>query len=116
MEHKEVLTAEEAAEFLGFKVYTIREKVKAGEIPGRKVGKEWRFTRSALLDWINDGVRRGPVVVVAQDPAGGWSATVEGRQDLRGSGDSQTEAVQDAMAQLETASRAMKYRRELPET
>ncbi len=49
---REVLNVEEAAEFLGFRPYTIREKARGGEIPGRKVGKEWRFSRSALLRWL----------------------------------------------------------------
>jgi excisionase family DNA binding protein len=46
---KEVLNVKETAEFLGFAPYTIREKAKAGDIPGRKVGGEWRFSRRALL-------------------------------------------------------------------
>lgn len=50
---KEVLNVEEAAEFLGFSPYTIREKARLGEIPGRKVGREWRFLRAALLEAIS---------------------------------------------------------------
>lgn len=57
MESKEVLSAEETAAFLGFRVYTIREKARAGEIPGRKVGKEWRFSRRLLLEWLEEGDR-----------------------------------------------------------
>jgi excisionase family DNA binding protein len=49
---KEVLNAEEAAEFLGFNPFVIRQKARDGEIPGRKVGREWRFTRRSLLDFI----------------------------------------------------------------
>jgi excisionase family DNA binding protein len=49
---KEVLNAEEAAEFLGVNPYTIRQKARLGEMPGRKVGKEWRFSRQALLQWL----------------------------------------------------------------
>lgn len=49
---KEVLNAEEAAEFLGVNPYTIRQKARLGEMPGRKVGKEWRFSRQALLHWL----------------------------------------------------------------
>lgn len=112
---REVMTADEAAEFLGFNPYTVREKARAGDIPGRKVGKEWRFSRSGLLEWLREAPRRGPVVVVAQSADGSWSAKVEGRPDLRGTGDTQNEAVQDAMAELETASRARKYRGEMPE-
>ena len=49
---KDVLSAEEAAEFLGFNPYTIREKARLGEIPGRKIGREWRFSRAVLLSFI----------------------------------------------------------------
>jgi len=51
---KEVLTAEEAAEFLGFNPVTVRQKARLGEIPGRKIGKEWRFSRRRLLAWLEE--------------------------------------------------------------
>ncbi len=54
---KDVLNAEEAAEFLGFNPYTIREKARLGEIPGRKIGREWRFSRRQLLEWLEEGDR-----------------------------------------------------------
>ena len=55
--YKEVLTAEEAAKFLGFNPVTIRLKARSGEIPGRKIGKEWRFSRRVLLEWLEEGSR-----------------------------------------------------------
>jgi excisionase family DNA binding protein len=54
---KDVLNVEEAAEFLGFNPYTIREKARLGEIPGRKIGREWRFSRRRLLEWIEEDSR-----------------------------------------------------------
>jgi excisionase family DNA binding protein len=54
---KDVLNAEEAAEFLGFNPYTIREKARLGEIPGRKIGREWRFSRRRLLEWLEEESR-----------------------------------------------------------
>ena len=54
---KDVLNAEEAAEFLGFNAYTVREKARLGEIPGRKIGREWRFSRRQLLEWIEEDSR-----------------------------------------------------------
>jgi excisionase family DNA binding protein len=54
---KDVLNAEEAAEFLGFNPYTIREKARLGEIPGRKIGREWRFSRRRLLEWLEEDSR-----------------------------------------------------------
>lgn len=53
----EILTAEEAAEFLHFNPVTVRLKARAGEIPGRKIGKEWRFSRRVLLEWLEEGSR-----------------------------------------------------------
>jgi excisionase family DNA binding protein len=49
---REVLTVVEAAELLSLSPYTVREMARRGEIPAKKVGKEWRFLRQALLDWI----------------------------------------------------------------
>lgn len=49
---REVLNAQQAAEFLGVNPYTVRAKARLGEIPGRKVGREWRFSRTALLEWL----------------------------------------------------------------
>ena len=51
---KDVLNVEETAEFLGFAPYTIREKARDGEIPGRKIGGEWRFSRRRLLEWLEE--------------------------------------------------------------
>ncbi|MFI5329616.1 MAG: helix-turn-helix domain-containing protein [Desulfobaccales bacterium] len=52
MEEKEVLNTEEAAKLLGCSAYTIREHAKKGLIPGRKLGKEWRFYKPDLLAWL----------------------------------------------------------------
>jgi excisionase family DNA binding protein len=118
---REVLNVDQAAEFLGFSAYTVREKARSGEIPGRKVGREWRFSRDQLLEWLRAGetpTRRGFVVEVAEDPAGhGYVATVEGQagaSKLIGRGVTKDEAVHEVMAALQTASHAPKYRLELP--
>jgi predicted ribosomally synthesized peptide with nif11-like leader len=52
MQQKEVLNAEEAANLLGVKPFTIRTYARRGVIPGRKLGNEWRFVRSDLLAWL----------------------------------------------------------------
>lgn len=52
---REVLNVREAAELLGFNPYTIREKARRGEIPAKKVGRQWRFLRSALLAHLRGG-------------------------------------------------------------
>lgn len=52
MPNKEVLNTEEAAEFLGFSAFTIREYAKKAIIPSKKVGKEWRFYKPELVAWL----------------------------------------------------------------
>ena len=45
---KEVLTGQEAASFLRLSTKTLYERAAAGLIPGKKVGRPWRFLRSEL--------------------------------------------------------------------
>ena len=49
----EVMTLEEAAELLRVEPKEVRKLAANGEVPGRKVGTEWRFTRAALLNWLS---------------------------------------------------------------
>jgi excisionase family DNA binding protein len=51
-ETPEVLTDEQAAELLQVESATVRTLTESGELPGRKLGEEWRFSRAALLDWL----------------------------------------------------------------
>jgi excisionase family DNA binding protein len=48
----EVLTTEQLAELLQLDEDTVRKLAASGEIPGRKVGAHWRFSRRAVLDWL----------------------------------------------------------------
>ena len=43
MEDKRLLTAEEVAGRFAVSVQTVRRLVKSGELPGRKIGRQWRF-------------------------------------------------------------------------
>ncbi len=45
----EVLTIREAAGFLKLSDQHVRRLAEAGELPGRKLGDRWRFSRHALL-------------------------------------------------------------------
>ncbi len=47
-----LLTAAEAARYLGYAEGTIRNKAAAGEIPTVKLGTALRFRRSELDAWI----------------------------------------------------------------
>jgi excisionase family DNA binding protein len=50
----------EAAEYLGVKVATLRSWIKKGNgIPAHKVGKFWKFKRSELDEWVRSGKGAG---------------------------------------------------------
>ena len=48
----EILTLEQAAQFLQVSTRTIQRMVKEGRLPGRQVGSQWRFDREQLRDWV----------------------------------------------------------------
>jgi excisionase family DNA binding protein len=48
----EVLTVEQLAALFQVDEDTVRKLAAAGELPGRKVGADWRFARRAVLDWL----------------------------------------------------------------
>jgi excisionase family DNA binding protein len=51
----EVLTPEDAAELLQVDPDVVLELARAGTLPGRELGGEWRFARVALLEWLGAG-------------------------------------------------------------
>ena len=52
---REILTIEEAASFLGVSVKTFNKVLHTQSIPARKIDREWKFSRQALVDWIGGG-------------------------------------------------------------
>ena len=48
----EILTAPEAAAFLRVDESELLSAAVEGELPGRAIGDEWRFSRAALLAWL----------------------------------------------------------------
>ena len=72
---KDVLNVEEAAQLLGVSAWTVREQARQGHLPGRKVGKEWRFSRQGLMISLRDVVRNDllePPPSSAQDATANW--------------------------------------------
>jgi excisionase family DNA binding protein len=53
----EVLTLEQLAALLQLDVEMARGLAETGELPGRKLGDEWRFSREAVLAWLGEGER-----------------------------------------------------------
>lgn len=48
----DVLSLQEAAALLRVEPEDIAEMAEGGELPGRKIGSQWRFSRTALLNWL----------------------------------------------------------------
>jgi excisionase family DNA binding protein len=46
------LTVEEVAEYLGLAKDTVYRKAKAGEIPGVRIGRSWRFPQDIVDEWL----------------------------------------------------------------
>jgi excisionase family DNA binding protein len=54
-EPREVLSLGELAEWLRVGEDTVRALAESDELPGRRIGDEWRFARAAVLDWLAAG-------------------------------------------------------------
>jgi excisionase family DNA binding protein len=48
----EVLTLEQIAELLQVDESAVRALAAKGDLPGRKLDNEWRFSRKAVLEWL----------------------------------------------------------------
>ena len=48
----EVLTLPEAADLLQVEEDVVSEMAECGDVPARKLGDDWRFSRIALIDWL----------------------------------------------------------------
>ena len=52
---REILNIDEAAALLGVSVKTFNKVLHAENLPARKIGREWKFSRQALIDWVGSG-------------------------------------------------------------
>lgn len=49
-EPKEFMDTAEVAAWLGVPEYTVTREAREGRLPARKVGRGWRFSRTAILE------------------------------------------------------------------
>lgn len=50
------ISIEDAANYLGIKVVTLRTWIKNKiDLPAHKIGKQWRFKKSELDEWVKSG-------------------------------------------------------------
>ena len=51
----DVMGIEEVGSYLKIPKSTIYKLAQEGKLPGQKVGKHWRFLRSAVDKWLSEG-------------------------------------------------------------
>ena len=49
-----VMTIEELSIYLKIPKSTVYKLVQDGRIPGKKLGKQWRFGKKAINEWLNN--------------------------------------------------------------
>lgn len=50
-----ILNLEQAIDFLGVSEKTLIKLLREEHIPARKIGREWRFNKQALINWLASG-------------------------------------------------------------
>lgn len=50
-----ILNVQQAVDFLGISEKTLIKLLREEHLPARKIGREWRFNKAALLDWLAGG-------------------------------------------------------------
>ncbi|WGV24029.1 helix-turn-helix domain-containing protein [Halotia branconii] len=60
----DILTLEEASEYLRLPTQTVVHQTILGNIPGRKIENDWRFLKVAIDDWLRS--KNGRAVLLQQ--------------------------------------------------
>ncbi|KOF55620.1 DNA-binding protein [Clostridium sp. DMHC 10] len=71
----DILNLEQAIEFLGVSEKTLIKLLREEHIPARKIGREWRFSREALINWLAAGdstnyINQNELYMVSKDTVG----------------------------------------------
>src|SRR5687768_14124320 len=56
MSKDEIMTLEEVAKYLKLQPQTVYKWAQEGQLPGAKLGKEWRFRRSLIEEWVDASI------------------------------------------------------------
>lgn len=54
-----IATVKQLADFLQTSDQTISRLLKSGELKGFKVGREWRISKEAVLQWLETQKKKG---------------------------------------------------------
>jgi len=56
-ESERLLRTKEVAQWLGISSRTVRLWAECSELPAVKIGRQWRFQREAVLEWMEKSAR-----------------------------------------------------------
>jgi excisionase family DNA binding protein len=77
----EILTADEAAAILDCETRTVEDCLRAGKLPGLKIGKSWILPSKALLETLNELARENLSIRVKDPkPFPTYTPPVKGRK------------------------------------
>lgn len=62
---KEILNLEEAAELLDISPRALRQAAARGEVPAKRIARQWRFSRPALHAWLATTTKENPYLKAA---------------------------------------------------
>ncbi|MBU2043888.1 MAG: helix-turn-helix domain-containing protein [Candidatus Omnitrophica bacterium] len=54
----QIMTPKEAAKYLGLHPITVYRLIKKGQLPGFKLGGQWRFKKDLLDSWIASKINK----------------------------------------------------------
>lgn len=77
-----IMNVEQAVDFLGISEKTLIKLLREEHIPARKIGREWRFSKAALIEWLAAGdslhyIGRNDRYQVSADEKGETAALLE---------------------------------------
>jgi excisionase family DNA binding protein len=52
MTEKEILEAKDVAKYLHLHLFTVHKLARQGKLPAFKIGKDWRFRKVAIEEWV----------------------------------------------------------------
>ena len=58
--HPSVMNVKQVAEYLGIHQQTLYGLVQTGKVPALKIGGQWRFSRTAVREWVRTGSFKMP--------------------------------------------------------
>ncbi|OBR92123.1 MULTISPECIES: helix-turn-helix domain-containing protein [Clostridium] len=77
-----ILNLEQAIDFLGVSEKTLIKLLREEHVPARKIGREWRFNKQALINWIASGdsidyINQSERYIVSEDILGKSTALLD---------------------------------------